>query len=512
MPKESELKDQRNELISEIEKVKKRREEREAEKEEQQRLRAEEERLKQQASFGDWAAKEEQFQIQQLKRRSLIRIQDGREHAIDLLAKNLLLCEAGRGEDDELEDDPTMEVELTEPYEIVDRQHVEDLNYLLKDIQDFLQAEERALHAAKLDGDEKASQKAQHAIEYWNLLSVLCRDAIQRRNSEIEGRRVGIGGIHPTVEDEVHIMFAGKSYEELKEMEEEINDKLDTAKEKAQERIRNAAQGFGAAHGSEATNSQEVVDVEYWEGVKSALMVYQARARLRHIHQQLLLERLDQLKAKKSSAEDMRAIQEKQDKVKAEAAVAEQAGDDAQQSNTEEQEVKAEQQESAIRAVVSDGMSAQEAEKKGVGESEEVMGEHSQVNTDTTDMHLWADKYRPRKPRYFNRVKTGWDWNQYNKTHYDKETPPPKIVQGYKFNIFYPDLIDKTKTPTYFLEPADSPEFCIIRFRAGPPYEDIAFKIVNKEWNTQRKHGFRCTFDRGILQLHFNFKKARYRR
>ncbi len=100
-------------------------------------------------------------------------------------------------------------------------------------------------------------------------------------------------------------------------------------------------------------------------------------------------------------------------------------------------------------------------------------------------------------------MKTGYDWNKYNQTHYDHDNPPPKSVQGYKFNIFYPDLIDKSVTPKYvavdrlvvvasvgvvtlevprryYLEPADVPEFVIIRFHAGPPYEDIAFKIVNK--------------------------------
>lgn len=66
-------------------------------------------------------------------------------------------------------------------------------------------------------------------------------------------------------------------------------------------------------------------------------------------------------------------------------------------------------------------------------------------------VYLWSDKYRPRKPRYFNRVHTGFEWNKYNQTHYDMDNPPPKIVQGYKFNIFYPDLIDKNGTPEYFL-------------------------------------------------------------
>ncbi|XP_047997249.1 cactin [Leguminivora glycinivorella] len=126
---------------------------------------------------------------------------------------------------------------------------------------------------------------------------------------------------------------------------------------------------------------------------------------------------------------------------------------------------------------------------------------------------LWPDKYRPRKPRYFNRVHTGFEWNKYNQTHYDMDNPPPKIVQGYKFNIFYPDLIDPKATPDFSLKPcADNPEFAVLRFRAGPPYEDIAFKIVNREWEYSYKRGFRCHFHNNIFQLWFHFKRYRYRR
>jgi hypothetical protein len=85
-------------------------------------------------------------------------------------------------------------------------------------------------------------------------------------------------------------------------------------------------------------------------------------------------------------------------------------------------------------------------------------------------------------------------------------------VQGYKFNIFYPDLLDRTRTPTFFIEPSDTDEYVIIRFHGGPPYEDVAFKIVNREWDHGKKSGFRCSFDRGILQLFFNFKRYRYRK
>ena len=50
----------------------------------------------------------------------------------------------------------------------------------------------------------------------------------------------------------------------------------------------------------------------------------------------------------------------------------------------------------------------------------------------------WHERYKPRKPKYFNRVHTGYEWNKYNQTHYDHDNPPPKMVQGYKFNVFFP--------------------------------------------------------------------------
>ena len=72
--------------------------------------------------------------------------------------------------------------------------------------------------------------------------------------------------------------------------------------------------------------------------------------------------------------------------------------------------------------------------------------------------------------RYFNRVHTGYEWNKYNQTHYDHDNPPPKMVQGYKFNVFYPDLIDRRKTPTYSLSPdPGSSDTCILRFHGAPP-------------------------------------------
>uniref|UniRef100_A0A183DDX1 CactinC_cactus domain-containing protein n=1 Tax=Gongylonema pulchrum TaxID=637853 RepID=A0A183DDX1_9BILA len=147
--------------------------------------------------------------------------------------------------------------------------------------------------------------------------------------------------------------------------------------------------------------------------------------------------------------------------------------------------------------------------RKGMTDDEATFSVEAPLEAQT---FLWSEKYRPRKPRYFNRVHTGFEWNKYNQTHYDMDNPPPKIVQGYRFNIFYPDLLDVTQTPTFTVTPCDDPDFAVIRFHAGPPYEDIAFKCVNREWEISHKHGYKCQFANGIFQLWFFFKRYRYRR
>lgn len=145
---------------------------------------------------------------------------------------------------------------------------------------------------------------------------------------------------------------------------------------------------------------------------------------------------------------------------------------------------------------------------RGVNENEEIFTAEENVSTALAPQ--WADKYRPRKPRYFNRVQMGYEWNKYNQTHYDHDNPPPKVVQGYKFNVFYPDLIEKAKAPTYKIvrehgrkrgesfAPAGEEDTCLIRFIAGAPYEDIAFRIVDKEWDysAKRDRGFKSSFDK----------------
>lgn len=120
----------------------------------------------------------------------------------------------------------------------------------------------------------------------------------------------------------------------------------------------------------------------------------------------------------------------------------------------------------------------------------------------------------PKKPLYYNKICFGMDWKKFNKGSDDPNAPPPlKYVQGYKFHIFYPELINPNISPSFYLEEADElSELTIIKFHSGPPYEDIAFYIVNKEWERSHKRGFKSTFERGMLLLHFEFKKVKINR
>lgn len=98
--------------------------------------------------------------------------------------------------------------------------------------------------------------------------------------------------------------------------------------------------------------------------------------------------------------------------------------------------------------VVSEALYRAEAERE-LDEEEELFNLEEDIAQPTS--YNWEDKYRPRKPRYFNRVHTGYEWNKYNQTHYEYvfllsvtsllytnfsshsvDNPPPKVVQGYK--------------------------------------------------------------------------------
>ncbi|XP_048354316.1 cactin [Sphaerodactylus townsendi] len=525
---EKELKD-RNKRIQEenrleLQKVKQLRLEREREKAMREQELEMLQREKEAEHFKTWEEQEDNFHLHQAKLRSKIRIRDGRAKPIDLLAKYI------SAEDDDLA------VEMHEPYTFLNGLTVSDMEDLLEDIQVYMELEQGK------------------NVDFWRDMTVITEDEIAKlRNLEASGKGPGKRreGVNASVSLDVQSVFKGKTYNQLQVIYQGIEGKI-------------------RAGGPN-------LDIGYWESLLQQLKAYMARARLRERHQDVLRQKLYKLKQEQGvESEPLFPIVKKEpsspgaggsSRLEVEESTSPQAGPSTAEAGGEtEGEAKAEgegeavlMEEDLIQQSLDDydagkysprlltshelpfdahvveadedqqrlllsrqqlqvtGDASESAEDIFFRRAKEGMGaDEAQFSVEmplTGKAYLWADKYRPRKPRFFNRVHTGFEWNKYNQTHYDFDNPPPKIVQGYKFNIFYPDLIDKRSTPEYFLEACpDNKDFATLRFHAGPPYEDIAFKIVNREWEYSHRHGFRCQFANGIFQLWFHFKRYRYRR
>ncbi|KAI0291743.1 mid region of cactin-domain-containing protein [Russula brevipes] len=518
-PAEAQRKDavRRQEAKEELERLNRRRAEREAE----QRLREEEEvrmqRLAESAQMAEWIAKDGDFQLEQERRRAAVRVKEKRAKAIDFLALNLRYVNPI---DDDTDDDPEeagLEIDLDEPYNILDNLSPDQVHELHDDIENYLSLEKDEVN-----------------IEFWTNMMVVCKDRLDRIKSD---QRLGREAA-AAVEADITSLLQGKSYDHLLVLQRQVQAKL---------------------------TSGEPVDTDYWEGLLKKLLVWKSKAKLKSLHEVVVRNRLEQLRKRQRDE----ALQAQEELLEGVANVASKGkfrpptietgvGQHSVEKFVEPYErgmspdlvditklpheerhvdivlesddktslmklrrsvadsrfiTKAPQPTAEIADVeaasgadlASEALYRAEAERD-MDEEEELFNLEENIARPTA--YNWEDKYRPRKPRYFNRVHTGYEWNKYNQTHYDTDNPPPKVVQGYKFNIFYPDLIDKSKAPTYKIvkEPGNE-DTVLLHFSAGPPYEDIAFRIVNREWEYSHKRGFRSSFDRGCLSLWFNFRR-----
>ncbi|OTA87341.1 hypothetical protein M434DRAFT_23973 [Hypoxylon sp. CO27-5] len=442
--------------------------------------------LSQDEQSRQFIADEDKFVLKQSKKKADIRVREGRAKPIDLLAFNLRYIDTDRDVFDD--DDADVDIDVPPPNTVIEGLKESELDELNADIMPYLTLEANTRNR-----------------DYWKALQILCTDRRQRlRPMGPEERAVS------SVIADVDKILGPKNLEQLEKLEGQIQAKL---------------------------RSDEVVDTDYWEQLLKSLQIFKAKAKLKKIYEAIKEERIKLLKER--DPEKAKALAE-----------SELLGGTGYAGSKDLSTTSVSKPKSNAAAVVpaSNSVSApppgtarfatggnedfSQATKalyerevaRGISENEEIFTAEETVPSATKPQ--WADKYRPRKPRYFNRVQMGYEWNKYNQTHYDHDNPPPKVVQGYKFNIFYPDLIDKTKAPTFKIirehgrrkgesfAPAGEEDTCLIRFIAGPPYEDIAFRIVDREWDYSAKkdRGFKSSFDKGILQLHFQFKKIYYRK
>jgi hypothetical protein len=151
---------------------------------------------------------------------------------------------------------------------------------------------------------------------------------------------------------------------------------------------------------------------------------------------------------------------------------------------------------------------------------DEVHDYYLRRNAGARTTHL-SDKKVPQqlvKPNRYCKVKTGFNWTQYNKTHYTRSNPPPKTVMWYEFTLFYPLLLQNKKinwSRIYRIEDVEqgfNDEYCLLVFCPGPPYADVAYRVVRRQWDT-RPGAVRCSYDaKGKFRLFFKFSNSNYKR
>lgn len=425
---------------------------------------------------------EDRFVLRQSKKKADIRVREGRAKPIDLLAFNLRWIDQERDVFDDHDGD--VEMNVPAPLAVMEGLNETQLDELEGEITSY-----RSLETNTRNRD------------YWTALQTLCADRKRKiKPMGAEERAVS------SVSSDVDRILGPKTLEQLEKLEGQIKAKL---------------------------QSDEAIDTDYWEQLLRNLLIYKAKARLTKVYEAIKESRARQLREQDPERADALAssgpptaastqdgpspvISPSNQPGKGIPAPVGSAGTSGRTTQpTTTVAAPASMPGTARFSATGDEDFSQATRAlyerevaRGVSENEEIFTAEETVPG--TAQPQWADKYRPRKPRYFNRVQMGYEWNKYNQTHYDHDNPPPKVVQGYKFNIFYPDLIDKTKAPTFKIirehgrrrgesfAPAGEEDTCLIRFIAGPPYEDIAFRIVDREWDysAKRERGFRSSFDK----------------
>ncbi|XP_077509504.1 cactin, spliceosome C complex subunit [Amblyomma americanum] len=520
----------------ELEKVKQRRLEREREQEEREEEMTRIQRDKEAAQFQEWEKQEDIFHLQQAILRSKIRIEDGRAKPIDLLARYISAEEEDFG------------VEMLEPYIYLNGLTMEDLEDLQEDIKVYMELENS------------------RNLSYWRDVQIIVEEELRKlRRLDASSVDALVGerreGINAAVSQDVVEVFKGKTPGQLQALYEQIERRIHSKeegldvpywetllsrlkaymararlRERHQENLRRKLFQLKQEQGVESGPLFPCVKTEPAEEVKAEPPEPQPSTSAAAAAEGSGEEPAVKIEDEEEGGEDAAEAEEQPTEPVPEDPIAKceeeyRAGsysprllrpeelepgtllidgdDDEQRLEFARQQLMGTGRIQNLDCTEAERAFEHEA-RRGMNADEASFSVESPLQDKT---YLWSDKYRPRKPRYFNRVHTGFEWNKYNQTHYDMDNPPPKIVQGYKFNIFYPDLIDKNQTPEYFLTPIEgNKDFSILRFHAGPPYEDIAFKIVNREWEYSYKRGFRCQFHNNIFQLWFHFKRYRYRR
>jgi len=301
--------------------------------------------------------------------------------------------------------------------------------------------------------------------DYWISVETLVAAQVRFLNNKKEDNP----GMHSAILDDVKALLEGKSTEELLQIELFIK------------------------------QSTDLIDDEYWHSVIKKLHFFRAQARADELYKQVVKARLAELL---STGLPQVSVNEIEKKFFAAIPKKEFVPENKPAAETKREDVPSRRPTPRTGRFTNDVEMQKIEEEKGENEDELRFTREVEVNEGQVG----------RKPLYYARERMGINWTKHAQVMYDDDNPPPASTLGYEFNIFYPDLLDKSKTPRYELLTTENPDLLIIVFKAGPPYKDLGFKISAIEWEYSQKKGYRCEFSNGIFHLHCWFKRYRYRR
>ncbi|KAL9080792.1 MAG: hypothetical protein Q9157_000488 [Trypethelium eluteriae] len=493
-----------------------------------------------------YVADEDRFVLRQAKRKAEIRVREGRARAIDWLAINLRFADPSRNPlDEDIADD---ELDVMDPEIVLDGLSNVEARELNGEIETFL-----TLETDRSNWD------------YWHTMKLILND-----RCELSGPAASVTRASNPVASDIDKILRPKSFDELQALENQVRKRLQAhdagdmdywkqllqslllwkAKAHFQAVNRSVMQGrlktFGIEQYREATATQEELRntipwpanaMQVQDGssdmVPSSNQSLDPEPLLKIRSEDRMLESVGELEFLDNLQDERRKLEKsgyqpkrprhptKIDSSNTESPTSpsrrammtkRESGQDGPMTVLRPYKTKRLDGNNATLSGSADliqhaDMLYQRELERGLADNEEMFSTEEDVST--SSQPEWASKYRPRKPKSLNRVQMGYEWNKYNQTHYDNENPPPKVVQGYKFNVFYPDLVDKSKAPTYRIEreagrkkgeyraERGADDYCTIRFVAGAPYADIAFRIVDRQWDysARKDHGFRSAFE-----------------
>lgn len=339
----------RQELQEELERAKVRRAQREAERAEWEAEQARVAREREQEQNADWHRQEESFHGTQHFLRQAIRLRENRPSLVDNIAIHVRL---------DLLDIPLVS---SAPFEQLDAQleeqevQVADIEKLIEDVEteldyipDFPPDHETDIFTSEL------------RFRWWTLVERYLKTLVHvlREKASV----ANASGVHSSVQTDIDSLLDGKSVQKLEEMEKEIAQRV----EHDTNGKRLPADGYE--------------EVDFWSSVLYRIRNTLSRARVEDLAQTLAAERerlMDALPQSERPTGDSR--------------------DHDHPAN-------------GARSLNDDQMLRAE-EAKGMRPDEETFSEEVQVaqprKRPYVPGHMWNDKYRPRKPRYFNRVHTG---------------------------------------------------------------------------------------------------------